>query len=111
MVLIKFKDIDTVEEAEKLRNGILKIERKDAIPLEEGSYYIADLLQSSVYTETGKLLGILEDIYNTGSNDIYVVKNEIGKQILLPAIEDVIKQICLEENKIIVKLPKGLQDV
>ena len=90
MVLIKFKDIDTVE---------------------EGSYYIADLLQSSVYTETGKLLGTLEDIYNTGSNDIYVVKNEIGKQILLPAIEDVIKQICLEENKIIVKLPKGLQDV
>ena len=111
MVLIKFTDINTVEEAEKLRNGILKIERKDAIPLEEGRYYIADLLQSRVYTETGKLLGILEDIYNTGSNDIYVVKNEIGKQILLPAIEDVIKQICLEENKIIVKLPKGLQDV
>lgn len=111
MVLIKFKNIDKVEEAENLRNGILKIERKDAVPLEEGSYYIADLLQSQVYTENGELVGILEDIYNTGSNDIYVIKNELGKQILLPAIKDVIKQICIEESKIIVNIPKGLQDM
>lgn len=110
MVLIKFEGIDKVEEAELLRNSMIVVERKDAAPLEEGSYYIADLIGLEVYTDEQKLLGVLEDIYNTGSNDIYVVKNEIGKQILLPAISDVIKEISLENRKIIVHLLEGLQD-
>ena len=109
MVLIKFKGIDKVEEAETLRNAILKVERKDAAKLEKGSYYIADLLGMQVYTDEGKLLGVLVDIYNTGSNDIYVVKTEEHKQILLPAIHDVIKEISLEENKMIVHMISGLE--
>ena len=108
MVLIKFKGIETVEEAEKLRNCYIEIERSDAIPLDEDTYFIADLLESEVYTDEGELLGKLEDIYNTGSNDIYVVKNELGKQILLPSIKEVIKEVYPEEKKIIVHLIKGL---
>ena len=108
MVLIKFKNINSIDEAEVLRNSILKVARKDAIPLEEGSYYIADLIGANVYTDEGKLIGVLQDIYNTGSNDIYVVKDELGKQTLLPAIKDVIKEISLEENKIIVHILNGL---
>ena len=61
-----------------------------------------------VYTEEGELLGILEDIFNTGSNDIYVVKNELGKQILLPSIPDVIKKIDMPNRKVIVHLLPGL---
>ena len=61
-----------------------------------------------VYTDENILLGKLEDIFNTGSNDIYVVKNELGKQILLPAISDVIKQIDMENKKMIVHIIKGL---
>lgn len=109
MVLIKLKNIDTVEQAENLRNATIEIPRKDATPLEEGTYYIADLLGMEVFTDEGELLGILQDIYNTGSNDIYVVKNELGKQILLPGIEDVIKEVLLEENKIIVHIIEGLE--
>jgi len=108
MVLLKLQGIDKVEEAEMLRNGFLEIERKDAIPLEKGTYFIADLLGLEVYTEEGKLLGKVEDIYNTGANDIYVVKDELGKQILLPGIEEVIKEVKLEE-KIIVHLIPGLE--
>lgn len=108
MVLIKFKGIDKVEDAENLRNSILKVERKDAAKLEEGCFYIADLLGMPVYTDEGELLGVLDDIYNTGSNDIYVVKTKEHKQILLPAIEDVIKRISLEENKIVVHILDGL---
>ena len=108
MLLIKFKEVDKVEEAETLRNASLKVERKDAAPLEEGSYYIADLIGMQVYTEDGIILGVLQDIYNTGSNDIYVVRNELGKQILLPAIKEVIKNISLEDNKITVHLLEGL---
>lgn len=109
MVLLKFKGIDKVEEAENLRNAILKVERKDAAKLEEGSYYIADLLGMQVYTDEGEFLGVLEDIYNTGSNDIYVVKTKEHKQILLPAIQDVVKQINLEENRITVHILEGLE--
>ena len=107
-VLLKFKGIETVEQAEMLRNAILEIDRKDAIPLEEGEYFIADLLESEVYTDEGEKLGIVEDIFNTGSNDIYVVKNELGKSILLPRIKDVFKEIDVENKKIIVHLIEGL---
>ena len=108
MVLIKLEGINTVESAENLRNAFLEIDRKDAIPLEEGTYFIADLIGLEVYTEEGKLLGKVDDIYNTGSNDIYVVKDELGKQILLPGIKEVIKEVLLEQKKIIVHLIPGL---
>lgn len=108
MVLIKFKGIDKVEEAEQYRNLYLEVDRENAIDLQEGEYFIADLLGLSVVTEENKFLGKLEDIFNTGSNDIYVVKTEDGKQLLLPAISEVIKQINLNESKIVVHLLEGL---
>ena len=108
MVLVKFKGIETVENAEKLRNSFVEIDRADAIPLEEGQYFIADLLGLEVFLDTGEKLGVLEDIYNTGSSDIYVVKNELGKQFLLPYIDEVIKKNNLEEEKIIVHIIEGL---
>lgn len=108
MVLIKFKGINNPDEANLLRNKYLYVDRNDEEPLEEGTYYIVDMLGLDVYTDENKLLGTLDDIYNTGSNDIYVVKNELGKQILLPAIKDVIKEVNLEEKKIIVHLIPGL---
>ena len=108
MVLIKFKGIDRVEQAEMLRNSYLTVSRDSVEKLEEGRYYIVDLLGLEVYTDEQILLGTLEDIFNTGSNDIYVVKDKQGKQILLPAIQDVIKQIDIENQKIIVHLLPGL---
>ena len=108
MVLLKFKGIENPEDAALLKNAYLLVDRKDAVPLPKNSYYIVDLLGLEVYTEEGVLLGILEDIYNTGSNDIYVVKDEKGKQILLPAISDVIKNIDIENKKITVHLLNGL---
>ena len=108
MVLIKFKGIDKVEQAEMLRNSYLTVSRDSVEELEEGRYYIVDLLGLEVYTDEQILLGTLEDIFNTGSNDIYVVKDKQGKQILLPAIQDVVKQIDIENKKIIVHLLPGL---
>ena len=108
MVLAKFKNIETVEQAELLRNAFLKIDRKDAIKLEEGQYFIADLLGLDVFLDTGEKLGVLDDIFNNGSTDIYVVKNELGKQFLLPYIDEVIKNIDLENEKIIVHIIEGL---
>lgn len=108
MVLAKFEEIETVEDAEKFKNSYVKIDRKDAIKLEEGQYFIADLLGLDVFLDTGEKLGILDDIFNNGSTDIYVVKNELGKQFLLPYIDEVIKNIDLENEKITVHIIDGL---
>ena len=107
MVLLKLEGIENPEQGELLKNSYLEIDRADAIPLEEGQYFIVDLIGLDVYTDEGKLLGNVEDIYYTGANDIYVVKDELGKQVLLPGIKDVIKEVKLED-RIIVHLIPGL---
>ena len=108
MVLLKLKGIDDINEAEKYRNLYLKVER-DVLPkLPQDSYYIVDLQGCDVVTEEGESLGKVDDFFSTGSNDVYVVKNELGKQILLPAIKDVIKTVDIPNKKIIVKLMEGL---
>ena len=108
MVLIKFKGIDTIEKAEELRQNYILIDRDKEEPLEEGVYYIVDLIGLEVYTDEGIFLGKVDDIFNTGSNDVYVVKDELGKEILLPGIQEVLKNIDLEGKKITVHLIPGL---
>ncbi len=84
------------------------VKRSDLGDLPEGVYYIADLIGLEVYTDKGELLGIVDDIYSTGANDIYVVKNEMGKQKLLPGTHEVLKEINLEAKRITVHLLEGL---
>lgn len=108
MVLLKVKGIEDMNEAEKVKGLYLKIDRKNAKKLPKDTYFIADLLGLEVYSDTGELLGKVDDIFRTGANDVYVVKNENGKQLLLPGIPDVIKEIDLEKEKIVVHLLKGL---
>ena len=104
----KLKGIDTMNDAELLKQSSVQIERKDAIQLEENTYFIVDLIGLKVITDEKQILGNIIDIFNTGSNDIYVVKDELGKQILLPAISEVIKNIDIENGVITVHLMKGL---
>lgn len=107
-VILKFKDCHSIEEAETLRDMYVLVKRSDLGELPEGVYYIADLIGLDVYTDDGELLGKVDDIYSTGANNIYVVKDELGKQKLLPGIKDVIKDTNLEEGKIVVHLIEGL---
>lgn len=108
MVILKLKGINSMNEAEKLKGLYIKIDRKYAKKLPKGTYFIADLIGLEVYDENSNLLGSIDDIYNTGANDIYVVKNNLGKQILLPGIPQVIKKVDLENKKIVVHLLNGL---
>lgn len=108
MVFLKLKNIDTIEQANLLRDNYIEIDRKDGIKLEEGTYFIVDLIGCKVYTEDKVYLGKIDDVFNNGSHDVYVVKSELGKQILLPAIKDIILNINIQEKKIIVHLLKGL---
>lgn len=110
MVLLKFKGIEDMNMAEKLKSCFLKIHRKDAIELPKDTYFIVDIIGSDVITDDGKNLGKVDDIYSTGSKDIYVVKDELGKQILLPSIPEVILDIDVEKQVVTVHLINGLVD-
>lgn len=107
-VIIKFKGIDTIDDAEKLRNSYILVDRDDLEALPDGVYYLADLIGLDVYTEENEYLGKVDDIFSTGSNDVYVVKSDDGKEKLLPGIDEVIKKIEMDSKKIIVNLIKGL---
>lgn len=109
LVLLKLENVCSIEEAEKYKNSILKIKREDAVKLPQNSYFIVDLLGIDVYTEDNLHLGKIVDIFPTGSNDVYVVKDELGKQILLPAIKSVIHKVDIENKKMTVSLMEGLE--
>ena len=108
LVLVKVEGIDTIEIATKFKNLYLFAKRED-IKLEKGAHFIVDLIGLEVYTEEGKFLGKLKEVLQPGANDVYVVKNEKNEQILIPVIPDVIKNIDIENKKIIVKLLNGLE--
>ena len=108
LVLIKLKGIDDITDTLEYKNCYIKIDRKDAVELPEDTYFIVDLIGLEVVTEEGLLLGTLIDVFPTGSNDVYVVKDELGKQTLLPAIGEVIKDVDIENKKMVVHLLEGL---
>lgn len=108
--LIKFKGIDDIDKAETLRNCYIKIHRNDEEELPEDTYYIVDLIGLDVFSDENEKLGKLKDVFSvpSGNHDIYVV--ETGeKDLLLPAIGEVIKHIDIPNNKIIVHLIEGLR--
>ena len=107
-VLLKLKGIDDINIAEKYKNCYIKISRENAVKLPEDTYFIVDLLDIKVYTDEDIYLGNIIDVYPTGSNDIYVVKNEEGNQVLLPAIGEVIKKVDIQNKKMVVHLLDGL---
>ena len=89
-MLVKFKDINTPEDAGKLRNQWVFIKAKDAPPLPDGKIYQYELIGFKVVDENDNLLGELVEILETGANDVYVVRDDSGKEILLPAIPSVV---------------------
>ena len=109
-VILKFNNVDTMEEAEKLKGLYMKIDRANAVKLPKDSFFITDILGMSVFDENDTLLGKLVDVIQTGSNDVYVVRNAEGNEILIPALKSVVKEVSLEAGRISVILPKGLLD-
>lgn len=108
-VLMVLKDIDTLEDAEKLKGMDLYVARKHAIKLEEDEFFMADIIGLEVY-EGAKKLGKLTDIIETGSNDVYIVTDENKKELLIPALKSVVQSIDIEKKIIQVTLPEGLID-
>ncbi len=107
-VLIKFTGIDTPEDAGQFRNQWVYVKAKDVPPLPEGHIYQHELFGFKVVDENDTLLGELVEILETGANDVYVVKNESGRELLLPAIPSVILDLDTSRRLMRVHLLEGL---
>lgn len=109
MVIAKFEGYNTVEDAQRLRDKILYISRDD-VELEEGTYFIKDLIGVKVIDkETQKEYGIITDVFQTGANDVYTIKND-QKEYLIPAIPDVIFSTDIENKIMLITPMEGLFD-
>ncbi len=103
VVIAKIKGIDDINEVENLKGKSIYIYDEDLPDLPKGTFYIKDLIGLDVVTDDGKQLGKIKDVFNTGANDIYDVDG-----ILLPATDEVVKKIDIENHKVIVHLIEGL---
>lgn len=108
MVILKLRGINSINEVEQYKGCELYVPRKDAVPLEENEYYIADLIGMEVYTQDDQLLGILQDVLETGANDVYCVESKNYGQVLIPAIRQCIMKVDVEAGKMVVHLLPGL---
>ncbi len=109
-VLVALKGFGTINQALHLVGRELYATRDQMPELAEGEYYWCDLLGLKVLTDKGELLGLIADIIATGSNDVYVVKND-EREYLIPALEDVVLDIDLDKGIMTVSPPEGLLDL
>lgn len=111
VVILKIEGINDMNTAQTLRNKILYLNRDD-VELEEGSYFIQDLIGMTVvdYHSPDTIYGTVQDITETGANDVYHIKTPQGNIVLIPAIPDVIREVMMDEDRILITPLKGLFD-
>ncbi len=110
-VFIKFAEVNSIEEAEALRNQYLYITADDLMPLGPDEYYIHDLVGLKVYDEQGTFRGIVRDVLTYSANDVYVIETEEGKEVLIPAIKSVIKKVDRQAGTLTIHMMEGLFDL
>ena len=108
-IIVKFKGIDAIADAEKLKNAVLSASRDELGELPEGVYYIADLVGCEVFDENGKI-GVLADVFTAGASDVYDIKRDGKKNLLVPIIDGVLKNVDTSGKRIDIKIPEGLEE-
>jgi len=108
MFITKLVGINTVNEAETFRNKLVQREIDENEQLEEDTYYVKDLIGLDVYLENGELFGKIKDVFQTGANDVYVIKTTDEKEVLIPAIKSVVKDVDIASGKMVIELMEGL---
>ena len=105
-ILVKFRGLDTPEDWSPLRNKELFVTEDELMPLPAGQYYIHQIVGLEVVDEQEQILGRVTDVLQTGSNDVYVVKTTDGKELLLAAIDSVVKEIDIAAGRMRVVVPE-----
>ena len=106
-VILKFKGFDNINDIERYKRCPLLIERENAVPLEEGEYFIADMIGMKVITDEENF-GILKDVMETGANDVYVIEHPSEGEVLVPAIKECILDVDIENRQMKIHVMNGL---
>lgn len=109
LVILRFKGINDINDVEKYKKCELFVTRENAVKLKKDEYFIADLIGLRVVTDEGEELGVIDDVIQTGANDVYDVKNAEGEEILLPAIKECVLNVDVEGGVVTVHMMKGLR--
>lgn len=109
-LIIGFNEFKDINEVEKYKNAVLYCHRDELGELPDGVHYIVDLIGLNVVTEDGDTVGVIADVFNAGASDIYDVKREGKKNLLLPVIDEVVKEIDIDSGKVVVNIMEGLDD-
>ena len=104
--LMRFREYTVREEAQRLTGRLLTVAREEAAPLDEGEYYVFDIVGLTVYDEEGHELGTVENVLKTGSNDVYAVRAADGREILIPALRAVVLAIDVPGGRMTVRFPQ-----
>jgi 16S rRNA processing protein RimM len=110
IVILKFKEFNDINEVEGFRKCDLMVTRENALPLEEGSYYLCDVIGASVQKEDGSLIGEVTDVLETGANNVFVIQTTEGKEVLFPVIPQCIKKVDTEAGVVTAHVMAGLMD-
>lgn len=108
--ILKFKGYDNINDIEKYRGKSLYVTRENAVRLKKDEYFIADLLGIKVLDEDGGELGVLQDVIETGANDVYQIRMSDGRELLLPAIKQCVLEVDVEAGFMKVHVLDGLLD-
>lgn len=108
MVVVKIKDYNTIESVQAFVNQFMYVDRDETYELDEDEFFIADMIGMEVYTVSDEKIGILVDVLQYTANDVYVVKNEEGKEYLIPATYEIVPKIDMEERRIYINPITGL---
>jgi len=108
--VIKVKTIDVPEQVRLWANGYLEIDESERVSLPEETFFQDDLIGLQVVTESGDILGTVEKVMEMPANDVYVCRTINGLEVLIPAVDDVIKKIDIGQGKMIVDPLPGLFD-
>jgi 16S rRNA processing protein RimM len=106
--LIRFAEIADRTQAERLRGLFLMVRIEDAIPLDEGEFYLYQILGLPVLTDDGHALGVIAEVLETGANDVYVVRDGPYGEVLIPVTPETIVRTDIAAREVIVRLPEGL---
>lgn len=106
--MLFFEEINSLSEAERLKEGILKVSEQEQQELDEGEYYYHQIIGSTVVTLEGQKLGLVKEILSPGANDVWVVERTGKKDLLIPYIEEVVKDVELENKLIRISPMEGL---
>ena len=108
--LLTFEGYPNVNYVEAFRDGILKITESQLTDLDEGEFYFHEIIGCVVYTDEGEEIGPIREILAPGANDVWVVKGPLGKDVLIPYIEQIVKEVDIENQKVIITPMEGLLD-